>query len=92
MWVLVFNSCCHVLGCVLIMSVRVSLLSLHGHCLTLPELLLLSLSVLMFFPRSSCVRAESCRAESVEMRRDPAWELLHSLIRDLSQASACLCI
>lgn len=83
MWVLIFNSCCYVLACVLIMGVCPSLLSLHGHRFPLPVLLLSLLSVWMFFSRSSRVRAESAETCS-----DPAWELLHSLIRDLSRASA----
>lgn len=53
-----------------------------------PFCLLFLLSALTFRSSPSRVRAESGQAESAEMCCDPARELLHSLIRDLSRASA----
>lgn len=86
MRVLVVNSCCsRVLGCVLALGFPLS--SLHGHSSARPLLLLLLLqSAAVLFPPSSCVGAESA-----EVCGDPAWEPLHSLIRDLKPGELCLC-
>lgn len=66
--VLVCNSCCHVLGCVLITGVCFSLSSLHGHCLTLPVLLLSLMSVLMFFPSLPVSEQRAAEQRAAEQR------------------------
>lgn len=90
MRVLIFNSCCccrHGLAFILTVSIRVPLLTFHGFRLALPVLLPSSL-VSSFSSWSLCVTAERRRAKRAERRSDPAQELLHSLIRDLSRVSA----